>query len=85
VQDNRVPTTGGRVSVKEAAALAGVSVQTVRNWLAQGRVQPLQTADGDQIDLEELARFLALRRAAAAAGITLDTLRQWTGESGARA
>jgi DNA-binding transcriptional MerR regulator len=85
MQEHRPTETNGQVSVKEAAALAKVSPQTVHNWMTHGRLQPLQTADGYRVDLEELAHFLAMRRAAAAAGITLDTLRQWTKETSATA
>jgi excisionase family DNA binding protein len=85
MQDSRPTETNGHVSVKEAAALAKVSLQTVHNWMAQGRLQPLRTADGYRVDLEELAQLLAMRRAAAAAGITLDTLKQWADETSATA
>ena len=85
MQDNEVRTTNGQVSVKEAAALAKVSLQTVHNWLTQGRLHPIRTDEGCRIDLEELAQFLAMRRAAAAAGITIDTLQQWTNETSASA
>lgn len=81
--DNRPAMPGRRVTVKEAAALAEVSCQTVHNWIAQGRVQPLQTDDGARLDLEELGRFLAMRRAASAVGIQIDTLLHWTDEAGA--
>ena len=81
MQDNRPTESNGQVSVKEAAALAKVSLQTVHNWMAHGRLHPLRTADDYRVDLEELAQLLAMRRAAAAAGISLDTLRQWTDES----
>jgi excisionase family DNA binding protein len=66
------------VTVKEAAARAEVSRQTVRQWIAHGRVQAVQTDDGDlRLDLEELDRFLTMRRAAFVAGIKIETLRHW--------
>ena len=81
--DDRESPNRGWMSVREAAALAGVTGQTIYNWIAQGRLHPLQTDHGHQIDCEEFGRFLAVRRAAAATGITLDTLRHWTGEASA--
>jgi excisionase family DNA binding protein len=70
------------VTVKEAAALARVSRQTVHLWIAHGRVQAVQTDDGDlRLDTEEFDRFLTMRRAASVAGVRFDTLRHWVDDA----
>lgn len=73
----------GLVSVKDAAALAGVSRQTVHNWIAHQRVKPFQTDHGSRLDIDGLHQFLSMRRAASEVGIKLDTLRQWTDDTDA--
>ena len=79
-QANRAP---GWVTVKEAAALARVSRQTVHLWIAHGRVKAVPTDDGDlRLDTEEFDRFLTMRRAASVAGVRLETLRHWMDQTG---
>jgi DNA-binding transcriptional MerR regulator len=81
MEDTQTTRGHGGLSVEEAAIVAEVSRQTVHYWIAQGRLQPLRTDDGDRLDPEALLQFLALRRAATAVGITVDTLLQWTEEA----
>jgi excisionase family DNA binding protein len=80
MSEMRAPAGRDWMSVQEAAALAGVSRQTIHNWMALGRLRPLVTDDGYRINAGELEHFLAMRQAASRAGIKLDTLQQWTSE-----
>ena len=75
--DDRIDHGRERLTVPEAAALAGVSRQAVHAWFAQGHLTPINTGRGYRIDREEFRRFLAERRAAAAVGVKVATLRQW--------
>lgn len=76
---------GHWLSVREAAAVAGVSRQSVHRWIAQGRVSAVAGDDGYRVDSAELTDFLVLRRAAYLAGVTVSTLETWTGDAGATA
>jgi molybdopterin-binding protein len=51
--------------IGQAAEALGVSVETVRRWEAEGRIQ-LKRSEGGQrlVDIEEVARLLAARRKA---------------------
>ena len=82
MQDGRATETRGRVSVKEAAALAGVSPQTIHTWRDRGWFRATRTPAGDRIDLAEFGEFLALRRAAAMVGIRVETLLRWADGAG---
>jgi excisionase family DNA binding protein len=68
------------ISVREAAARAEVSRQTIHNWIALGRIHLLATDDGYRINADEFEQFLAMRRAASRVGIKVDTLQHWSGE-----
>ena len=60
-----------QVSVSDAAALLGVSDDTIRRWADQGRLQLTKTPNGryavDGVQLAELARDLGEDRGVAAA------------------
>jgi molybdopterin-binding protein len=52
--------------IGQAAEALGVSVETVRRWEAEGRIQLTRSEGGQRlVDIEEVARLLATRRKAA--------------------
>ena len=56
-----------RVRVGQAAEMLGVTVETVRRWEAEGRLQVERSAGGQRlVALGEVTRLLAERRRAAA-------------------
>jgi DNA-binding transcriptional MerR regulator len=82
MQLNQLERSHGHVNVSEAAARAGVSRQAVHKWIAHGRLHPHASDDGYLLDVEELARFLAVREASSEVGIRVDTLRHWLDDAG---
>ena len=59
-------TTGGRIRVGQAAEMLGVSVETLRRWEAEGRLEMSRSEGGQRlVDVEEIARVLGERRRAA--------------------
>lgn len=82
MNDRRNSGNGRWLTVAEAAAVAGVSVQAVHGWIARGALEEAWTDDGHRrVDAAALGELLALRRAAGGAGIRLETLRRWVDES----
>src|SRR5262245_31919241 len=60
-----VPRTGTRLRVGQAAEMLGVSVETLRRWEAEGKLQTERTDGGQRlVDLDEVTRLLAERRSA---------------------
>lgn len=49
------------LTTAQAAALAGVSEKSIRNWLKAGQLRPLATTEGRRIDKRELLDFLRER------------------------
>ena len=56
---------GSRLRVGQAAEMLGVSVETLRRWEAEGRLQ-MERSEGGQrlVDLDEISRLLDERRKA---------------------
>jgi molybdopterin-binding protein len=55
-----VPTA---LKIGQAAELLGVSVETVRRWASEGRLQSTRTAGGQRlVAIEDVSRLLADRR-----------------------
>jgi molybdopterin-binding protein len=55
-----VPAT---LKIGQAAELLGVSVETVRRWAAEGRLQSTRTGGGQRlVAIEDVSRLLADRR-----------------------
>jgi excisionase family DNA binding protein len=81
MRDESRPADRSAFTVGEAAKAAGVSRQTVYDWIARGHLWPLLTDDGYRIDADELARLLAARRAAGAAGVSLGTVLRWAADA----
>jgi molybdopterin-binding protein len=51
------------LKIGQAAELLGVSVETVRRWAAEGRLQSTRTAGGQRlVPVEDVSRLLADRR-----------------------
>ena len=56
------------LKIGQAAELLGVSVETVRRWAAEGRLQSSRTAGGQRlVAIEDVSRLLADRRKARSA------------------
>jgi molybdopterin-binding protein len=56
-------TTSPAIRIGEAAEMLGVSVETLRRWERDGRVQTARTAGGQRlVALEDVRRLLAERR-----------------------
>jgi molybdopterin-binding protein len=54
------------VKIGQAAELLGVSVETVRRWVSDGRLQSTRTAGGQRlVPIEDISRLLAKRRGSA--------------------
>jgi excisionase family DNA binding protein len=81
--DGGGPPPGGApndefVTVAEAAFEAGVSRQTVHDWVRRGHLAAEATADGPlRIRRREFARFAGLRRAATTTHLRIATVRHW--------
>ena len=57
------PPPTPRVRVGQAAEMLGVSVETLRRWETEGRLEMHRSSGGQRlVDLEEVARLLDLRR-----------------------
>lgn len=57
---NPAPT---RIRIGQAAEMLGVSIETLRRWEAEGRIQVERSAGGQRVlELAEVARLLAERR-----------------------
>ncbi|HEV7604280.1 MAG TPA: helix-turn-helix transcriptional regulator [Candidatus Limnocylindrales bacterium] len=55
--------TGGRLRMGQAAEMLQVSVETLRRWEAEGRLQMVRSDGGQRlVDVEEVARLLDARR-----------------------
>ena len=68
----------GYCSVARAAFEAGVSRQTVHDWIRRGYLIPEQGPHGFlRIRRAEVERVSRLRRAAGEAGVRLSTIRHW--------
>lgn len=54
VDPNNITTEDGTISVTEAAALLGVTGQTIRNWVRAGRLTKVQRGNTFRINAQEL-------------------------------
>lgn len=60
-------TGGGRIRVGQAAEMLGVTVETVRRWETEGRLQLERSGGGQRlVPIAEVTRLLAERRRSAA-------------------
>jgi molybdopterin-binding protein len=60
------PSSGGLIRVGLAAEMLGVSVDTLRRWERDGRIQMSRTSGGQRVvDVAEVSRLLHERRRAA--------------------
>jgi excisionase family DNA binding protein len=66
-------------TVAEAAARAGVSRQTVHDWIRRGHLTAIRTDDeAIRVSGAALDRMVDLRKVAASSHLRLETMRQWT-------
>lgn len=49
------------VTVADASRRAGAHVNTIRNWIAAGRIQAIETPYGKVVDTRSLEEFLRTR------------------------
>jgi excisionase family DNA binding protein len=65
-------------TVAEAASEAGVSRQTVHDWIRRGHLDAEKAADGAlRVRRDDLRRLAELRRVANASHVRLATVRHW--------
>jgi hypothetical protein len=68
----------GRLTIAEAAFEAGVSRQTVHDWIRRGHIGAETDANGAlRLRLDDLHRLTELRRVATESGVRFATVRHW--------